>query len=406
MFGFGKAKPEARNVENPQVPISNEAVLSFFGLESESSGGESVTVESALGVPAIWAAINVISGTIARLPLHLYRRSADGPTRQSGPLASILHDAVNDEMSSFAWRKYIFQQVLTHGRSVSFIERNNAGRVRNIWPLQPSELDIKRVDGRKVYSYKDGTRTIVYQSSDVIDLVFALKSDGLKHYSPILQNKEAIALAQSVTKNGSKFFRNGGVPPFAVTGNFQSGKALDRASNDLEAAVKRANSEGRLALTLPQGLEIKQIGVDPDKMQMVELQRFCVEQIARIWSLSPIFLQDLTHGTFSNTEQQDLHFVKHTLGSWIECFEQEVNLKLFGRGQSSQYVELKVDGLLRGDFKARMEGFAQGIQNGVLTPNEARSMENRPDDAAGGELMIQGATVPIKNQLKETSDDV
>lgn len=395
MWPFKKAEQRA-SVENPSVPISNQAILDFFNLNDVNSAGENVTVDSALGVPAVWAAVNVISGTIARLPLHVYRRTGEGRERSEQPIAAILHDAVNDEMSSYQWRKYLFQQVLTVGRGVSFIERNGAGRVKNIWPLDPAGLTIKRTNGRKVYEYRDGSRVVSYAAADVIDIPFALHADGLKHYSPIMQNREAIGLAQSVTKHGGKYFANGGVPPFAVTGNFQSGQAMQRASDDLQSAVKKASAENRLALTMPVGLEIKSIGGDPEKMQMVELQRFCVEQIARIWSLSPIFLQDLTHGTFSNTEQQDLHFVKHTLGSWIECFEQEMNLKLFGRSNNTQYVELNVDGLLRGDFKTRMEGYAQGIQNGVLKPNEARRAENRPNEEGGDRLYMQGAMVPIE----------
>lgn len=395
-FSRKKAKPVEERAATVTQGASN--FLEVLGMNgySMNSSGESVTVDSALGVPSVWAAVNVISGTIARLPLHVYRKTSEGRERSTQPISTILHDAVNDEMSSYDWRKYMFQQVLTVGRGVSFIERNNAGRVKNIWPLDPSGLTIKRVNGRKIYEYKDGGRVVRYAAADVIDIPFALKSDGLGHYSPILQNREAIGLAQAVTKHGGKYFSNGGVPPFAVTGNFQSGTAMQRASDDLQEAVKKASTENRMALTMPAGLEIKSIGGDPEKMQMVELQRFCVEQIARIWSLSPIFLQDLTHGTFSNTEQQDLHFVKHTLGSWIQGFEQEMNLKLFGRSNASQYVELNVDGLLRGDFKTRMEGYAQGIQNGVMTPNEARSAENRPDQEAGNKLFMQGAMVPIE----------
>jgi HK97 family phage portal protein len=131
-------------------------------------------------------------------------------------------------------------------------------------------------------------------------------------------------------------------------------------------------------------------------MQLLELQRFSIEQIARIYSLPPVFLQDLTHGTFSNTEQQDLHFVKHTVKRWVEQFEQEMNLKFFGRG-SDFYVEFNVDGLLRGDLKSRMEAYAVSIQNAIRTPDEIRAIENLPAKGAT-ELLIQGATVPLGSQ--------
>jgi HK97 family phage portal protein len=149
-------------------------------------------------------------------------------------------------------------------------------------------------------------------------------------------------------------------------------------------------------MALPLGHELKTIGLSPENMQLLELQRFSIEQIARIYSLPPVFLQDLTHGTFSNTEQQDLHFVKHTVKRWVEQFEQEMNLKFFGRG-SDFYVEFNVDGLLRGDLKSRMEAYAVSIQNAIRTPDEIRAIENLPAKGAT-DLLIQGATVPLGSQ--------
>ncbi|WEX07379.1 phage portal protein [Chelativorans sp. AA-79] len=387
------------SIENPSVPLSSQNVLSFLGLDATSSAGERVTIESALGVPAIWAAVNFLSGTLASLPLHLYKRGKSGRERDTSALGVILHDAANDETSSFAWRKYIFDQVFTGGRGVTFIERSAGKKVINLWPLNPDCLTIKRIDGRKVYQYKDGKRTVTYEASEVIDIPFMLKRDMLSHYSPILSNREAIGLAQAVTKYGAKFFEGGGVPPFAIEGPFQSPGGMQRAADDMDTAVRKASKEKRLALSLPAGHKIHQLGVDPEKSQLVELQRFIIEQVARIYSLPPIFLQDLTRGTYSNTEQQDLHLVKHTLRRWLTQFEQELNLKLFGRASARQYVEANVDGLLRGDFKTRMEGYARAIQTAQMTPDEARDMENRP--AKGGEadmLHIQGATVPLGSQ--------
>ena len=150
-------------------------------------------------------------------------------------------------------------------------------------------------------------------------------------------------------------------------------------------------------MALPSGHELKPIGVSPNDMQLLELQQFCIEQIARIYSLPPVFLQDLSKGTYSNVEQQDLHFVKHTLRRWIEQFEQEMNLKLFGRTSDLQ-IRFNVDSLLRGDLKTRMEAHAVSIQNGIRTPNEVRDMEELEPRENGDDLLIQGATVPIGAQ--------
>ena len=396
-------KPEERatNITNEGgVATSDLRIAELFGLFGmESASGVVVNIETAMGVPAIWDATNFLAGTLAGLPLNVFRRSGDERQKVTGPLHHLVHDDVNDEMSSFEWRKYTFEQVLTGGRAFSYIERNSAGTPQNIFPLDPSRVTIKRENNLKKYHYRrDDNRLVIYDSWEIIDIPFMLKADGLTHRGPIASNKDIIGLAIASVNYGSRFFQNGGVPPFAVTGGFQSGGAMNRAADDLEGAVKKASKDSRHALVLPNGLEIKPIGANPEDSQLVEVQRFLIEQIARIYAIPPTFLQDLSHGTFSNTEQQDLHFVKHTVKRWAEQFEAEVNLKLFGRGRRTRFVELNMDGLLRGDFKTRMDGNSSAIQTGQMTPNEARKMENRPALPNGDDLLIQGATVPLGSQ--------
>ena len=393
-------KPESRNLENPSSPVSAEDFLQVMGWgEMSASAGVTVNTDTALGVPAVWAAVNFLSGTLAGLPLHVYRKTANGRKKVSGPLEGILHDAVNENMSSFEWRKYMFDQVFTGGRCVTYIERSGNGAVKNLWPLDPKYTRVEhRTEGRRqirVYLHNGQT----YSASEVLDVPFMLKSNGLDVRGPIATNRDAIGMAIAASRYGAKAFQSGGIPPVVLQGPFQSGAAAARASDDVAKTTAKLAREGRPVMALPMGHEMKQIGFNPEQMQLIELQRFSIEQIARIYSLPPVFLQDLTHGTFSNTEQQDLHFVKHTLKRWIEQVEQEMNLKLFPRG-SKQYIEFNVDGLLRGDFKTRMEAHATTIQNAIRTPNEVRTIENMEPIEGGDDLMIQGATVPIGMQGK------
>jgi HK97 family phage portal protein len=390
MAWFGR-KAEKR------APVTSEVSQFWAPYVMPSASGEVVTVESALGVPAVMAAVEVIATTVAGLPLQVFRKTKEGREPSNQGLQAVLNDVANeiDLISAFDLFKWWVEQALTVGRGVLFIERADTGRVLNLWPLDPNSLTIARVNGRRVYKYKDGSRTVEYGAADVLDLPFMLKGNFLENRSPILANRDVIGLAQAVTKYGGNFFSNGGVPPFAVTGAFQSGQSMQRAADDLAEAVKKAAKDKRQALVLPAGLDIKPIGVDAEKSQMTETQRFVIEQIARIYSLPPVLLQDLTHGTFSNTEQQDLHFVKHTIMRWAGQIEGELNLKLFGRSARTTYVEFNLDGLLRGDFMTRMQGYAQAIQHGVLMPNEARELENRSKAEGGDTLLVQGAMVPI-----------
>ena len=393
---FSRSQPvaEARSIENPAIPVSADSFLRFFGI----SGGNipAVTIDNALKVPAVHSAVAVLSRTLAALPLHAYKRTADGPERLTGKIEIIIHENPNPDMDAFKFRSYFWQQVFTGGRGLAWIERAGPN-IEAIWPMDPTKATIKRVNGRIIYGL-DGRE---YPASDVIDIAFMLQHDMLKHYGPIALAEKAIQLALSMNDYASGFFAGGGVPPLALVGPLPQGaEAMKRAMADIHRAIEVAKSSEKPIIPMPPGHELKPIGFDPEKGQMTEARRFQVEEIARAYQMPPVFLQDLTHGTFSNSEQQDLFFVKHLVGQWAAALEGELNLKLFGRLNNNKYVEHNLDGLLRGDFASRMTGLAQAIQSGVLTPNEARLIENRPahSNVAADELHIQGATVPLGNK--------
>jgi len=385
---------EARSLENPNLPVSSDNFLQMMGWGgSTSEAGIPINIDNALGVPSIWAAVNFISGTLASLPLEIY----ENDEKVNDGIGAWINRAVNPSVSSFEWRKYTFEQVLTGGRSVTLIIKNGRGDVTDLVPLDPSNLHVhqSKTDDFPTKTYR--TKNQVYQADEVIDITYMVKHNMLDIRGPIMTNKDIVGLAIAATNYGSKSFQSGGIPPAVLQGPFQSGVAATRASEDVAAATAKLAREGRSVLALPSGHELKSVGFSPDDMQLIELQRFCIEQIARIYSLPPVFLQDLSNGTYSNVEQQDLHFVKHTLRRWIEQTEQEMNLKLFGR-ESNKEVRFNVDSLLRGDLKTRMEGHATSIQNGIKTPNEVREIEGLDPQESGDDLMIQGATVPISVQ--------
>jgi HK97 family phage portal protein len=393
------------SLENPAIPLSDAGAWRSLMGDWHSVAGVTVTYETALEVPAVWCAVNFIAGTIANLPLQVFRKTEKGrETADTDPLYGILHDAPNDELTSFMWRKGMMVSVLLRGRGVSFIERNKAGRPMNIWPLDADKVTVERKAGKKLYHYRDGDRPVTYMANEVIDLTFLLKPDGVCHVDPVSKLKGAVGLALALDDYARKFFANGGVPPLALYGPLPSAGAASRATANIDQAIRDANSERRNVLLMPSGHELKPVGVDPQKSQMEEARRFQIEEIARVFDIPPVFLQDLTHGTFSNTEQQDLHFVKHTLTQWIKAWEQELNLKLFSARNRTKFVEFNLDGLLRGDFKTRMDGWATGIQNGIVKPKEAREAENWPDAGPDADkLYIQGATVPLGTQPLPTA---
>ena len=394
LLDFLFRKAENRGLENPQVPLSSVEVLRHFGMDPAASTA-TVSIDSALSIPALWGAVNFLSGTLAGLPLNVFRKDGEsGRKRVTGALQDILHDAPNAETSSFDWRKYFFDRVFTTGRGLSYLEFGGNNKLVGIWSIDPEKTLVRRREGRTEYVLREGRKSIVYGADEVLDVAFYLKADGLTAKSPIMSCADAISMAISATQYGAKFFNGGGIPPYVLMGPFTTPGGLARSSEEMKAAIDAAVRAGKPYTSLPNGHEIKPIGIDPEKAQMVDAQVFLIQQVARIYSLPPVFLQDLSRGNFANTEQQDLHLVKHTIKRWAEQFEQQLNLKLFGRG-SSQYVEMNLDGLLRGDFKTRMEGYAQAIQNGVMKPNEARALENRSNETAGESLYAQSQLMPL-----------
>jgi HK97 family phage portal protein len=392
LFGFD-IRREKRNAEDPRIPVSAENFLALFGVTSLNL--PPVTVDNALTVPAVAAAVNFLSSSMANLPLHVYRSQKDASERAGGSIQKLLNEAPNPEWSSFAWRKYFWQQVFTGGRGLSWIERNEAGNPLAIWPMDPSGIRVEMTGGRRVYRGE----TKQFAAADVIDIPFMLKRDMIGSYSPIALGAKAIQLALAMNDYASNFFAGGGVPPLALSGPLPQGAdAMKRAMNDIHRAIDSAKNNAKPIFPMPPGHELKPVGFEPEKGQMTDARRFQIEEIARIYSLPPVFLQDLTHGTFSNTEQQDLHLVKHLVAQWAKALEDELNLKLFGQLKNNRYVEHSLDGLQRGDFASRMTGLSQAIQNAIMTPNEARALENRQPLDNGDELLIQGATVPLGTQ--------
>ncbi len=396
LFGFDIRRAEQRSsIENPTVPVSQTSeFMTFFGVDSVKL--PHVSIDSALTVPAVLAAVAFLSRTMATLPLHAYRETDNGAVRLTGRTATTIHDAPNDQMGAFKFRQHFWQNVFTGGRGLAWIERNGSV-VEALWLFDPRKVAIKRRGLELVY-ISDKKE---YPAADVIDVPFMLKEDQTSHWGPIRLAAKAIQLALAMNEYGANFFAGGGVPPLALVGPLpQGGEGLKRALGDVRRAIDEAHALGKNIVPIPPGHELKPVGYEPDKGQMTEARLFQIQEIGRAWQLPPAFLQDLSKGTFANVEQQDLHLVKHLISQWAKAFEDEANLKLFGRGRTARYVEHNLDGLQRGDFKSRIEGIARAIQTAQMTPNEARALENRPKhkNPAADELLVQGATVVLGTQ--------
>lgn len=398
---FVKIKNESAEVRSGLDRL--ERILDCNRRPYLTAAGVNVTFDGAMSVPAFGAAVTFLTNTIASLPLHLYTKRNGESRKQSGSsLYNLLHSQVNEELSSFEWRKISVTHMLVYGRWLTYIERDQRGRPINLFPLDPSRT-VKKASGFSfTYEYRSGDNsTKTYYASDVIDIAWDLGPDMITAYGPYAKLKPVLGHAIASRDYATSYFKNGGVPPLQLEGPFSTPAGQDRAKKDLAKLLNRVSgsfggeSEGPAVAVVPTGHKLSSVGFSPEQGQLIEAQRFLVEEIARGFGLPPVFLQDLSKATFSNNEQQDLHLVKHTLRGLLEAIEAQINLKFFPRSNKNQYVEFNLDGLLRGDFKSRMEGLRSAVNTGIMTVDEARSLENRTGVKGGDRPLVQGAMVPL-----------
>ena len=398
-YFFPNRKKEERAVSITQNPTAAQLVA-FYGM-SDFGNLPAVSVKEALRVPAVLAAVTFLSRTLSSLDRKAYKKTASGDIPIGGKLGIITSEAPNPEWSAAALSKYFWQQVFTHGRGLMYIERRN-GQPDSIWPMDSSNVSV-RIEANGTKNYYAGER--VYSGADIIDVPFMLQDDQVSVFSPISRGAAAIRLALAMETFASGFFAGGGVPPLALTGPMPSGAdAVQRAMNDVHRAIDAARRTDKPVFPLPPDYKLEPVGFDPEKGQMTEARRFQIEEIARVYQLPPVFLQDLTHGTFTNTEQQDLHLSKHVVSQWAGELEQEMNLKIFGQTSNRRFIRHDLNSLMRGDFPSRIDGLVKGVQGGVFKPNEARAKEGLPAEPNGDDLMIQGATVAIGTQGDQSND--
>jgi HK97 family phage portal protein len=378
----------------------------FFG---GSTSGKAVTERSAMQMTAVYCCVRILAEAIAGLPIHMYRYKADGGKEKAldHPLYLLLHDEPNPEMSSFVFRETLMTHLLLWGNAYAQIIRNGRGEVIALYPLMPNKMSVDRdANGQLYYTYQHSTdeaktmktNTIILKPSDVLHIP-GLGFDGLVGYSPIAMAKNAIGMAIACEEYGAKFFANGAAPG-GVLEHPGTIKDPTKVREAWQSQFGGSGNANKIAV-LEEGMKYTPIGISPEQAQFLETRKFQIDEIARIFRVPPHMVGDLEKSSFSNIEQQSLEFVKYTLDPWVARWEQSIMRTLLSPEEKKQYfVKFNVDGLLRGDYQSRMNGYAVGRQNGWMSANDIRELENldRISTEDGGDLyLINGNMLPLAN---------
>ena len=366
-----------------------------------TTSGKPVNERTAMQASAVYACVRILSESIAGLPLHVYRYNKDGGKERMAfhPLAYLLHDAPNNEMTSFVWRETLMAHLLVYGNAYSQIVRNGNGQPIALYPLLPNKMDVSRNKaGDLCYTYyrdwdESGDRPrqggFTLRREEVLHIP-GLGFDGLIGYSPIAMAKNAIGMALATEDYGAAFFANGANPGGVLEhpGVIKPEQA-DRLRESWQSQFGGANAH-KVAV-LEEGLKFHQMSIPPEQAQFLETRKFQINEIARIFRVPPHMVGDLDKSSFSNIEQQSLEFVKYTLDPWVVRWEQSLSQALLLPGEKrSVSIRFNLDGLLRGDYHSRMQGYSVGIQNGFYSVNDVRALEdlNLLPDSEGGNLHV------------------
>ena len=369
----------------------------FFGT---SSSGKAVNEKTALQTTAVYACVRILAETIASLPFHTYRYTLNGKEKAiEHPIYYLLHSEPNPEMTSFVFRETLMSHLLLWGNAYAQIIRDGRGRVLGLYPLLPNRMSVNRNNqGELVYQYEKDGQTYFLRSYEVLHIP-GLGFDGLIGYSPIAMAKNAIGMAIATEEYGAKFFDNGANPGGVLE---HPGVVKDPARiRESWNAVYQGSSNAHRVAVLEEGMKFQSIGIPPEQAQFLETRKFQLNEIARIFRIPPHMIGDLEKSSFSNIEQQSLEFVMYTLDPWVVRWEQAIQRALFTENEKRQYfVKFNVDGLLRGDYQSRMNGYAVGRQNGWLSANDIRELENLnriPEDLGGDLYLINGNMTKLKD---------
>ena len=403
-MGLFRSLFKARDKPKNRTPGSSYSF--FFG---GTTSGKPVNEHTAMQMTAVYSCVRILAEAVAGLPLHLYKYTASGGKEKalSHPLYFLLHDEPNPEMSSFVFRETLMTHLLLWGNAYAQIIRNGKGEIIALYPLMPNRMRVDRdTKGELYYSYTRYSDeapaingiTVTLRPSDVLHIP-GLGFDGLVGYSPIAMAKNAIGMAIACEEYGAKFFANGAAPG-GVLEHPGTIKDPQKVKESWNMAYQGSGNAHRVAV-LEEGMKYQPIGISPEQAQFLETRKFQINEIARIFRVPPSMIGDLDRATFSNVEQLSLDFVKFTLGPWISRWEMALQRSLILPSErASLFIRYNLEGLLRGDFKSRIESYAVGIQNGFYSPNDIRSLENLnliSKEEGGDNYMVNGNMIKLKD---------
>jgi len=377
--------------------------FTLVGWDTSTLAGITVNQDTALTHSAVWRAINILSSSIAQLPIGLFRREKNGDIieAENHPAYRLLKEP-NGIQTGYIFRESMQYSVCGWGNGYAFIERNGRNDPKSLEIWDAANVEIIK-DNNQLYYRQRPDRTLI--DANFILHIPALSTDGIVGKSPIQVAKESIAGGLAVQKFGNKFFANGAKQSGVLTHPARLG---DKGIQNLRKSFNKIMKDDvGGTMILEEGLQYQNISIPPDQAQFLDSRKFSVTEIARWYGVPPHLLSDLDRATYSNIEQQSIEFVIYSLMPWIRRWEDELNRKLLKEDEKKDhYFKFNVNGLLRGDSKTRFEAYGLALDRGWMNIDEVRGLEemNNIPDGMGKKYLVQLNRTPIEKLGNEKNN--
>ncbi|WP_018012690.1 phage portal protein [Sinorhizobium medicae] len=372
-----------------------------------SDAGEPITDQNILAISAVWACVNLLAGTIASLPLMVYRTNSRGERTlaRDHPLFRILHDSPNYDQTATDFWEFSSASIELWGNSYAAIERNGGGRVAALTPLRPDSVSVRRLEnGNLEYRWTmDGENHV--GSDRAILHIRGFGGDPLGGMSTLHFGRHAFGLARAIDRAAAGTFSNGMIAQTALTfERWLTDEQRNLAETKLSEKYIGAKNSGR-PIILEGGTKIDVLSIKPEDAQMLESRGFSVEEVCRFFGVPPFMVGHTQKVTSfgSGLEQQVLGFQKFTLRRRLKRIEQALEKQLLTPAERAAglTIEFNLEGLLRGDSTARAAFYQSALANGWMTINEVREKENLPRVEGGDVPRMQMQNVPITEAGKQ-----
>ena len=358
-------------------------------------------IDGALQVSAVWAATELLTDNIASLPIFVYEREpgVDGhkTLARGTPLWTLLHDSPNNMHTPMEFWQYFVMNYLFRGNAYARLTRNSAGEVIGMIPLASDQVEVEVLrDSAQsiIYKYYYEGQVAIYSPDSILH--WRDKGNGIVGMSRLDYMRSTVNVAVGAQNHTANVFRKSAKRP----GVFM----IDKLLTEEQRAAIRQNYKGLVEgnnddlLVLEAGAKFEPLSMTPADVQLLETRKYSVEDIARWFGIPGAMINDTEKTTTWGTGIDHLiqGFYKFRLRPMLESLEQAIEKRVLTPSQRRRYtVEFSLDAILRGSLKDRLEIGAQAVQNGLMSRNEWRQLENLPPVDGADILTAQVNLAPI-----------